>query len=244
MEVQQIDILLRLIIAHLLADFVFQTNNMVSGKRESALKSRQFWLHLFIVALTTYFLLADWLNFKIPLFIAIIHGVIDWIKIKTKKDNAWIYVGDQILHLITLIAVWIAYTDNSISVILAIPASLEWSNKYLIISIAYILISLPTGVLISYLTDSWQKKLGETLDESLPNAGTWIGIIERILILTFTLIQAWAPIGFLLAAKSVFRFGDLKESKDQKKTEYILIGTLISFAFAIFTGLVVNHFLN
>jgi hypothetical protein len=41
----------------------------------------------------------------------------------------------------------------------------------------------------------------------------------------------------LIAAKSVFRFGDLKESKDRKLTEYILIGTLLSFAMAIITAL-------
>jgi hypothetical protein len=41
-----------------------------------------------------------------------------------------------------------------------------------------------------------------------------------------------------LAAKSVFRFGDLKESKDRKLTEYILIGTLLSFGIAIASGIV------
>jgi len=44
-------------------------------------------------------------------------------------------------------------------------------------------------------------------------------------------------VGFLLTAKSVFRFGDLKESKDRKLTEYILIGTLLSFGIAIIVGL-------
>lgn len=36
-------------------------------------------------------------------------------------------------------------------------------------------------------------------------------------------------VGFLLAAKSVFRFGDLRDDQDRKRTEYVLIGTLLSF---------------
>jgi hypothetical protein len=47
----------------------------------------------------------------------------------------------------------------------------------------------------------------------------------------------WEAIGFLIAAKSVFRFGDLKDSRNRKLTEYILIGTLLSFGIAIVTGI-------
>ncbi|RYE13805.1 MAG: DUF3307 domain-containing protein, partial [Sphingobacteriales bacterium] len=46
-------------------------------------------------------------------------------------------------------------------------------------------------------------------------------------------------VGFLLAAKSIFRFGDLKEAHDIKLTEYVLIGTLLSFGMAIVTALLV-----
>ena len=46
--------------------------------------------------------------------------------------------------------------------------------------------------------------------------------------------------GLLIAAKSVFRFNDLKESNNRKWTEYILIGTLLSFGLAILTGLLVR----
>jgi hypothetical protein len=50
--------------------------------------------------------------------------------------------------------------------------------------------------------------------------------------------DTWVKAGFLLAAKSVFRFGDLKESKDRKLTEYVLIGTLLSFGIALLAGVV------
>ena len=64
-------------------------------------------------------------------------------------------------------------------------------------------------------------------------------MLERLFVFVFVVTANWEGIGFLLAAKSVFRFGDLKESKDRKLTEYILIGTLLSFGIAIATGMLV-----
>jgi hypothetical protein len=51
-------------------------------------------------------------------------------------------------------------------------------------------------------------------------------------------------IGFLMAAKSIFRFGDLTPIQDRKLTEYVLIGTLISFGTAIGTGFLVQYALT
>lgn len=74
--------------------------------------------------------------------------------------------------------------------------------------------------------------------KSLPNAGKYIGIIERLFVLIFIILGRWEGIGLLITAKSVFRFNDLKESNSRKLTEYILIGTLLSFGLAIVTGLI------
>lgn len=72
--------------------------------------------------------------------------------------------------------------------------------------------------------------------KGLPNAGKWIGYLERILILTFVFTSNIEGVGFLLAAKSVFRFGELSKAKDIKTTEYVLIGTFTSFTIAILLG--------
>ena len=76
--------------------------------------------------------------------------------------------------------------------------------------------------------------------QSLPNAGKWIGYIERVFILTFVFVGSFEEIGFLLPAKSVFRFGELSKAKEIRTTEYVLIGTLASFTIAILTGIVVS----
>ena len=68
---------------------------------------------------------------------------------------------------------------------------------------------------------------------SLNNAGMYIGILERLFVFVFIVMGQWQAIGLLIAAKSVFRFSDLTRAKDRKLTEYILIGTLLSFALAV-----------
>ncbi|WP_296705752.1 DUF3307 domain-containing protein [Algoriphagus sp.] len=237
MEIQQLDLLLRLILAHLLADFVFQTNAMVKGKKEGGLGSTQFLWHLVIVAILTYIFLADWTNWWTPIAIGIVHGLIDWVKIRINRDTVGVYIADQAAHLISIIILWTLITGQNLGQIFRL-STFEWNSNFQLIIIAYIIVTLPSGILIGYLTLSWQEQLSKNKkDESLKDAGKWIGIIERILILTFILLNQWQPIGFLLAAKSVFRFGDLKKAKEQKKTEYILIGTLLSFTLAIFIGL-------
>jgi hypothetical protein len=77
----------------------------------------------------------------------------------------------------------------------------------------------------------WEQEVKP--QESLNAAGTYIGILERLLVFSFVVTNHWEGIGFLLAAKSIFRFGDLSNAKDRKLTEYVLVGTLMSFAIAI-----------
>jgi hypothetical protein len=80
-----------------------------------------------------------------------------------------------------------------------------------------------------------RKEESETLSVSdeLPNAGKLIGILERVLALTFILIGQYQAVGFLIAAKSVLRYKDT----DTLKTEYVLIGTMLSFGIAVVLGI-------
>lgn len=93
-------------------------------------------------------------------------------------------------------------------------------------------------VSITFVSAILMKRIMEIFNYSLPDngskdAGKYIGILERLFIFTFVVTSFWEGVGFLLAAKSIFRFGDLKENKEIKLTEYILIGTLISFGIAV-----------
>tara|TARA_R110000737_G_scaffold349295_1_gene385146 strand:- start:3541 stop:4398 length:858 start_codon:yes stop_codon:yes gene_type:complete len=70
----------------------------------------------------------------------------------------------------------------------------------------------------------------------LLSAGAWIGYIERCLAISFIFMGQFAGIGFLVATKTIFRFGDLTKNKDMKLTEYMMLGTLLSYAIALFVG--------
>jgi hypothetical protein len=68
----------------------------------------------------------------------------------------------------------------------------------------------------------------------LSQAGRWIGYLERLMILTMILAGAYNGVGFVFAGKAIARF----QSREQ--TEYYLLGTFASFAWAVFWGAVGN----
>lgn len=73
------------------------------------------------------------------------------------------------------------------------------------------------------------------------NAGEWIGILERIITLTFVFTNSYTAIAFALTAKSIARFKEL-ENKDF--AEYYLLGTSSSVVLAVLAGMVVEIILS
>ncbi len=71
-----------------------------------------------------------------------------------------------------------------------------------------------------------------------------IGQLERALIFLFVFVNQSAGIGFLIAAKSVFRFGEIKDHKHRMEAEYIIIGTLMSFGYGILVAYATKFFMK
>jgi hypothetical protein len=117
--------------------------------------------------------------------------------------------------------------------------SIPWI-QFIGIFILYAIQVQPIGWLMKKLTSRWRNEIEtpERERDSLASAGLWIGMLERLLIVTFVLIHEFSAIGFLIAAKSIIRFGDKDIIHPRKQSEYILIGTLLSFCFALFTTLI------
>ncbi len=93
-------------------------------------------------------------------------------------------------------------------------------------------------------SSSKKKQQEDKLNRGLKNGGSTIGRLERGLILIFVLVGHPEAIGFLIAAKSIFRFGEIKESKHRMEAEYILIGTLMSFGYGILISYATKYFLS
>lgn len=153
----------------------------------------------------------------------------------SKKENktSWFLI-DQALHLISLFILWYLWFQPTIPFTEILNQPDLW-----IFAAALVFITIVSGIVIKVLLEKWTEALAKEEDDSLNSAGKYIGILERLFVFTFIMTGNWGAIGFLIAAKSVFRFGDLRESKNRKLTEYILIGTLLSFGIAIATGLAV-----
>jgi nucleoside permease NupC len=76
------------------------------------------------------------------------------------------------------------------------------------------------------------------LNEGLERAGRLIGVLERILVLIFILFDQFSAIGLLLASKSILRISREDDKEARTKTEYVLVGTLLSFLAATAIGIV------
>jgi hypothetical protein len=230
-------LLIKLILAHLLGDFLFQPNSWVKAKESKKIKAYQLYLHLLVHGALVFLLVADITFWPYALIIMFSHGIIDVIKLYAQKEKTkryWFFI-DQMAHFNVLVVVGIVMNPSLLDLIYPI------SQQGWMMLMFMVFLSLPSSVMIKTVISKWRPDSDEK-SESLEKAGQYIGILERWFVFVFIMAGKWEAIGFLVAAKSVFRYGDLKESKDRKLTEYILIGTLISFGMAILSGWIYVQF--
>jgi hypothetical protein len=72
-------------------------------------------------------------------------------------------------------------------------------------------------------------------ETGFPSGGETIGQLERFLVFVLILIGHFEAIGFLVAAKSILRFGEMKE--DRRDAEYVIIGTMWSLVLGLIVTL-------
>jgi len=233
-------VLLRLLLAHLLGDFLLQPAKWVEAKSSKKEKAREMYYHVLVVTLLTYLFLWDWNHWYLPLFVMATHLIIDiW---KSHRANMFAYfVADQLLHLLVIVIVWASLSFDICTVYTWIVKYLN-STHFWILLLAYYLVTGPLGIAIGSATAKWRKTAAMDKD-GLDKAGMWIGQCERVLVLTFILTNQYTALGFLMAAKSILRFSDA-EKRTQLKTEYIIVGTLISFASAAIIGTITIYLLQ
>jgi len=228
--------LIKLILAHLLTDFVFQPGSWIESRNKKHFQSAYLYLHGLITAVVA-LLLIGFHYWWVALIILATHILIDGWKSYRPIQTKYFLI-DQCLHLIVIVVCWYFIFLNTEDLVAA------WdiinTPKTLIDITAYVFVSFPAGILIGQLTKKWREQIADA--PALGNAGKWIGIIERIVILTLVFNHQYEAIGLLIAAKSLLRFSEA--NRPEIKTEYLLIGTLISITIAILTGLVALKLLS
>jgi len=234
-------LLLKLLMAHVLGDFFLQPTSWVESKEEKKIKSPGFYFHLLIHAGLLALLLWDASYWGLILALTLSHGLIDLLKLyqQSKKTKPLWFVIDQVLHLISILVIWWIWEKPDVEI-----ESLLQNPNVLVLSLAILFLTQPAGILLANVLKNWSISIQQDSNQSLENAGKYIGILERLFVFAFILTNHWEAVGFLIAAKSVFRFGDLRKSKERKLTEYILIGTLMSFGIAMGVGLLASYLLK
>ena len=238
---------LALTTAHILADFYWQPTRWVLDKKEKSFRSKYLYLHVIVVFVVSYTLLGRWSDPLPAAVLALVHGVIDILKLELdKKGSTRWFVADQILHLISIIIITLILTSKIEIGIDQLKAWYRTPRNLAIISGVLLCLS-PVSFLVGMLTRPWRdelEKLVPNADDNLANAGRWIGMSERLLIFVFVLINQFSAIGFLIAAKSLLRYNDKTTSSEippayiSKKSEYILVGTLMSYTCSITIALI------
>ena len=236
-ELETIRIGLSLLLSHLVTDFIAQPNSWVAAKNTSGLKAWELYAHASLAGLLAALALWGRGGILVPLLIGTTHLAIDYGKIRWAQTSIAGLVLNQLLHLSVLTLAWLYVCP------IVIPHATGFLSgtalpRLLVYICALALATQVGGIVIGTVTSKWRPALAETeLSKGLERAGMWIGILERTLILIFVLIPNWEAIGFLITAKTILRFKEIQNNKDRKVAEYILIGTLISFLWAIFVGL-------
>jgi hypothetical protein len=240
-------LIIALFTAHLIGDFLLQTESDVRSK----LKPVVLFKHIFIITALSYLLCGLWDNWFIPAGIFLSHLLIDYSKEKyfIKKEFSHIkrfavFLTDQVLHIIVIVLI----THYTLDYFFAPGQQLSWVDKFgmnyitfLILLGGTILITRTGGISIDILIQPYLLQLqgGGSKPETYRgfiNGGKIIGYLERLIIFAFILTDNLAGIGFLIAAKSIFRFGEISRPENRMETEYIIIGTLYSFTWAIMAG--------
>ncbi|WP_280561258.1 DUF3307 domain-containing protein [Chromohalobacter sp. 48-RD10] len=233
--------LLLLLIAHLAGDFLLQSAAWVRDKNARRQRSRALYLHAgvhgalaWLVFISSQSLATAMLG---AVFIAVTHLVIDAFKTHAPAERIRYFVVDQALHVTVLVITWAWLVDDGAWLGQAIAWLLH--PRTLLVALAYLIVMRPFSILIALIMRRWSHSVDNS--GTLADAGARIGMLERFLVLTFVLAGQLVPIGFLLAAKSVLRFGDLREDRDRKLTEYVLLGTMLSFSLTLTLGILIAH---
>lgn len=229
-------ILVKLILAHIIGDFFLQRGKWIESKEKRKWFSPHLFLHVFIHFVLILIVLWDFSIWPAAFMIIITHYFIDGLKLsfQNEKTKGFWFGADQVAHLLVLILVWNFYWGGA--------EIGELSDQFWILLTGLLFLTYPASYIMQYIMDPWNEQIELTQKESLQGAGKYIGMLERVFVYLALITANAQVIGFLLAAKSVFRFGDLTKSKDRKLTEYILIGTLFSFLMAIIVGLLSTRF--
>jgi len=234
-----------LICAHLLADFVTQTDWMIEHKKRPWVMG----LHIAFVGGWAALLLG---LVDVPLLLVLIasHALMDMIKVwwldRTPVSKLITFSIDQLVHLFTILGLVLWRPGDAADGLWGgLPAQTQASIWGAMAGLAGLITAVLAGGLVIKMVTA--PLVPTQAFDGLAKGGRYIGWLERGLTFLFVMYGHPEGVGFLLTAKSIFRFGDITDNTKREQTEYIIIGTMVSFGWglvmAIVTATAVRHWL-
>jgi hypothetical protein len=237
-----------LVFAHVLADFVLQSDAMVAAKRRPPVLLG----HGGIVAATAWAALgfpvgpvapwmvapspmAPWLTALGPVaLVAASHLVIDAAKQHFGGPGFRAFAFDQAGHLAMIVLAAALFPGAFAAGLWARPEAAGADLPALMLVAAGLVAAVWAGShAVGGLMQGLPDPPDPATDPSLPQGGRLIGKLERLMIFVLVLSGEIVGIGLLIAAKSILRFGEIQGSESRQVAEYVIIGTLASFAWAL-----------
>jgi Protein of unknown function (DUF3307). len=217
-------------IAHLLADYTFQPQLWCKIK-DGKLFSKEHLFHACMVFVCSWLLSFQVSFWWAALLIAVVHLLMDALKsLLTRKKilSRYLYFIDQLLHFAIITIVVLLFAKYTIiNPLVYIPLQIA------VLLFFVIFCTKPSNVTIRKYMKASDIIHDSEESPSLLKAGRTIGSLERLISFVLILFNQFAAVGFIIAAKSILRFRDTQTAK----TEYVLIGTLLSFGIAIILGI-------
>ncbi|WP_296020806.1 DUF3307 domain-containing protein [uncultured Agrobacterium sp.] len=225
-----------LLAAHLLADFILQTEWLVARKG----KLKYLSLHVLLVAIAA--ALAIGAQTLVAAFaigvIAVTHLALDYVKLHYLGNKLLAFALDQFGHLVVVLGIaFFIPTLMTKGWWAALPGDAQLAYYAGLTLVSGLIVAVPLGgILIKKLVEGLpsppppaQGVTASTSIVGMAKGGQYIGWLERGLTFLFVLTGRYEAVGFLLTAKSILRFGDIRDSNDRHIQEYIIIGTMLSF---------------
>jgi len=220
-----------LALGHLVGDFLLQADWMVRDKSKLHVLA----IHVGVVLACTWVALGFAPAPLLLLLIYVAHIAIDTCKLRFGGHGLGPFVADQAAHFATIAlgaalfpaaygsGLWGLLADGRLAEPIArLPAAMAIACGFI-------------GCIWAgdYAVRALMSDLPQPDPASLPKGGRLIGRLERAMILMLVLAGRVDGIGFLIAAKSVLRFNELARDDDRRVSEYVIIGTLASFAWGL-----------
>jgi hypothetical protein len=217
--------------AHLLGYLIFQAEWLVK-------RQRRIWplvLHAAIVAAMSYLLLGAF-HWQILLVVFVMHLIMGANKAHFPANSLACSLACLFIPLVLLLGLACYFPDAAKGgwwIASLKPELSGWYSQALTIVSGIILCVPVGGNLIATLVSRFADELRDNDIAGLKRGGQYIGWLERILVMLLLLLDQPNGIGFLIAAKSILRFGEIKDPSQRKVAEYIIIGTFLSFGWAL-----------